>query len=98
MYIIIQTSLMPTAAIDICGSPCLLALSQRLEPCHYIPTTAMLNLTGPQNTEWSHCYAHLNSFLNALLKKSTPVFVISHSTSESTLAQNPLFQLYPVVA
>ena len=41
MYIIIQTSLMPTATINTHGGPCLLALSQGQEPCHSVPTKAM---------------------------------------------------------
>jgi len=34
---IIQTSLIPTVAIDICGGPRLLVLSQGQEPCHSCP-------------------------------------------------------------
>jgi hypothetical protein len=34
MYIVIQTSHIPTAAIDTHEGPCLLALIQGQEPCH----------------------------------------------------------------
>ena len=43
MYIIIQTSLMPTASINAtCVGSLLMALSQGQEPCHSVPTKAML--------------------------------------------------------
>ena len=42
MYIIIQTSLMPMATIDIHRGPHLLALSQGRELCHPVPTKATL--------------------------------------------------------
>lgn len=44
MHIIMQTSLMPTAAMDTHGGPSLLALSQRQEPCPSVPTKAILDL------------------------------------------------------
>lgn len=44
MYIIMQTNLMPTVVIDTSGVPHLLALSQRQEPCHSVPTKAMPDL------------------------------------------------------
>lgn len=37
---------MPIAAIDTCGGPCLLTLSQDQGPCHSVPTKAMLDLAG----------------------------------------------------
>ena len=43
--------IMPTAAIDTCGGPCLLALSQGQEPCHSVPIKAMLDLAIFQKTE-----------------------------------------------
>lgn len=41
VYIIKQTSLIPTASINSCGDLCLLALSQGQESCHFTPTKAM---------------------------------------------------------
>jgi hypothetical protein len=41
MHIIIQTRLMPTAAIDTYGGPHLLVLSQGQESSHSVPTKAM---------------------------------------------------------
>ena len=44
MYIIIQTSLMPVAATDARGDPCLMALSERQELCPSVPTKSILDL------------------------------------------------------
>lgn len=46
MCIIIQTTLTPTAAVDTCGGPGLLSLYLGQEPCHSVPTKAVLDSAG----------------------------------------------------
>ena len=51
MYIIIQTSLRPMAAINIHRGSDVLALSQRQGPCYSVPSKAMLGLALTQSTK-----------------------------------------------